>query len=88
MWEDYAHDFRIRTTVYVNAWEFQREVKEVAMQAGLNANIAYDLSLSNTHLVFQNEVIHEEWKVGGGKIALACMDENDELEDWVRVEMN
>jgi hypothetical protein len=34
------------------------------MRAGLNANIAYDLSLSNTQLVFQNEEYMKNEKLG------------------------
>jgi hypothetical protein len=39
---------------------FQREVKEVVMWAGLNADTAYDLSLSDTQVVFEKEVMLEE----------------------------
>jgi hypothetical protein len=39
---------------------FQREVTEVVMWAGLNADTAYDLSLSDTQVVFEKEVMLEE----------------------------
>jgi hypothetical protein len=42
---------------------FEREIKEVAIRTGLDADTTNDFSLSCTRLVFQKEIVLKEWKI-------------------------
>jgi hypothetical protein len=68
---------------------FQGEVKEVTAQANLNANTTNDLLVSGARLIFQEEIMLEHREVGVyGKKSLTQMNEDVDLEDGVRVEMD
>jgi hypothetical protein len=68
---------------------FQGVVKEVTAQASLNTNTTNNLLVSNARLIFQEEIMLEQRKVGVyGEISLAQIDQDDDLENGVRVEMD
>jgi hypothetical protein len=57
--------------------------------ASLDAHTTNDLALVSAGLVLQEEVVFEEWKVWmRSKIGFVQMDEDGNLENWVRVQVN
>jgi hypothetical protein len=68
---------------------FQGKVQKIAVLVALDADTADDLTFGNAGLIFQEEVILEEWEVWVyGEIGLAQMNKHYSLKNRVRVQMN
>jgi hypothetical protein len=59
------------------------------MWACLDVDVTIDFLFSSARLAFHKEIMLEEGKVGvDGEIALAQMNENDNLNNRIRIEMD
>jgi hypothetical protein len=66
-----------------------REVKEAGVRAGLETHTSDNLAVSDARLIFQEEVTLKKRKImRNAKKCLTKMDEDGDLENGIRVEMD
>jgi hypothetical protein len=72
-----------------NEKSLHQEVKEAGVRAGLETHTFDNHVVSDTRLIFQEEVTLEKRKIRrSAKKCLTKMDEDDDLENGIRVEMD
>jgi hypothetical protein len=68
---------------------FQGKIKETSTRAGMEAYAPSNFSVGNTRLVFQEEVVFEQWEAWRNpKVSFAEMDKDGDLENGDRVQMD
>jgi hypothetical protein len=66
-----------------------QKVKEAGARADLETHVPDNLAVSDARLIFQEKVVFEQWEIRqNAKKCFAKMDEDGDLKNGIRVEMD